>query len=50
MNLIILSIVLFPFAAGAGYYLGGPILCAVWIGVILFTCFAIYSALFRAKP
>ena len=49
MNLTLLSIVLFPFAAGASYYLGGPVLGSVWMGMILLTCLVIYSLLFRSK-
>ncbi|GEM_PF-5314201 len=48
VNLIV-SIGLFPFAAGASYYYGGPVLGTVWLGVILLTCLVIYSALARAK-
>ena len=46
---ILLSIVLFPFAVGASYYFGGPVIGAVWIGVVLLTCLVIYSALFSTK-
>ncbi len=49
MNLAVLSMVLFPFAAGAGYYFGGPVLGSFWMGIVLLTCLIIYSSLSRAK-
>lgn len=50
MNVALFSIVVLPFAAGASFYLGGPVLGTLWIGVALLTGIIIYSALSRAKP
>src|SRR5471030_1818453 len=41
VSLPLFAIVSLPLAAGAGYYLGGPVAGSVWIGVILLTCVAL---------
>jgi hypothetical protein len=50
MSLIIPAILLFPFATGASFLLGGPILGTVWTGVVLLMCLSAYSMLFCTKP
>jgi ABC-type transport system involved in cytochrome c biogenesis permease component len=49
MSLIVPAILIFPFAAGASFLFGGPTLGTVWIGVVLLTCLATYSTLFRTN-
>jgi hypothetical protein len=44
-----MAIVFLPPAAGAGYYFGGPVAGSVLVGVILLTCVALSSVLFRVK-
>jgi hypothetical protein len=49
VNLSLLAIVFLPPAIGAGYYFGGPVVGSVWVGVILLTCLALSTVLFRVK-
>jgi hypothetical protein len=49
MNLSLLAIVSLPFAVGASYYFGGPLVGSILTGVTLLSCLVIYPALFRAR-
>jgi hypothetical protein len=42
MYTVLSSLVIFPFATGASYYFGGPVLGTVWMGVFLLTCLIVY--------